>query len=230
MTSYVFPPAAHPAVPVEGGDVLFPVGRIICVAKNYRDHRIEMGGDDRKPPFFFMKPASALTPSDKVPFPADTENLHYEGEFCLALGPAQEDRSQFGRTSLFGTAVGVDLTRRDRQAAAKENGHPWERAKAFPGSAPIGMITRCSALPSAEATLSLSLNGEIRQSTKIGAMIWSASEILAEINAQFGLMPGDIIYTGTPAGVGPLVPGDRVEVAATGCRTHRFQMIAAPAI
>ncbi|MGE0409697.1 MAG: fumarylacetoacetate hydrolase family protein [Amphiplicatus sp.] len=202
-SAFVFEPPARAVVSVAGGGV-FPVRRIFCVGKNYPDHVREMGDDPKSsPPVFFAKPADAVVASGAViPYPPATKNLHYEGELVVALG---------GGARIFGYAAGCDLTRRDLQAAAKNAGGPWDSAKAFDRSAPIGEIARGAALDPA-TRLSLAVNGKTHQDAALSEMIWSTPEIIEALSAQFELAAGDLIFTGTPSGVGPLTRGDKVEV------------------
>jgi fumarylpyruvate hydrolase len=223
MTDFCFPPPPVAAVPVLGSDALFPVRRILCVGRNYAAHRREMGGDDRDPPFFFAKPADAVTlPGAEVPYPSATHNLHHEIELVVALGGGGADVPVETSLSLvFGYAVGVDLTRRDLQNAAKDKGQPWDAAKGFDHSAPISAIRRDIATPP-DGRISLSVNGAIRQDARIDDMIWSVPEIIAEASRLWRLAPGDLIYTGTPEGVGPLVRGDRLQGEVEGVGALAF--------
>jgi fumarylpyruvate hydrolase len=204
-----------PAVPVEGG-LPFPVRRILCVGRNYAAHRREMGGDDRDPPFFFAKPADAIVPPGQdVAYPSATADLHHEIELVVAIGPGGK---------VFGYAVGVDLTRRDLQNAAKAKGQPWDASKGFDQSAPISAIVRVEAVPG-EAAISLSVNGVVRQQASIGDMLWSVPEILVQAARLWALEAGDLIYTGTPEGVGSLVPGDLVEGQIAGIGALSFRIV-----
>jgi fumarylpyruvate hydrolase len=223
MTAYVLTPPAVPAVPVEDEPGAFPVRRILCVGRNYAAHRREMGGDDRDPPFFFAKPADAIAPPGApVPYPPATANLHHEMELVVALGAGGADVSPADALKLvYGYAAGVDLTRRDLQNAAKDKGQPWEAAKGFDASAPISAIRRWSG-PPPQGRIRLSVNGAVRQDATLADMIWSASEIIAEASKLWTLAAGDLIYTGTPEGVGPLVPGDRVEGEIEGVGALAF--------
>jgi len=215
MTDTAFPLRPSPTVPVEGG-LPFPVRRILCVGRNYAAHRREMGGDDRDPPFFFAKPADAIVPPGQdVAYPSATEDLHHEIELVVAIGPGG---------AVFGHAVGVDLTRRDLQNAAKAKGQPWDASKGFDQSAPISAIRQVEAVPG-EAVISLSVNGQVRQQAAIGDMLWSVPEILAQAARLWALEAGDLIYTGTPEGVGPLVRGDRVEGEITGVGALSFRIV-----
>ncbi len=200
-------------VPVAGGDE-FPVRRIYCIGRNYAEHVAEMGYDvERSRPFFFSKPADAIVPTgSEVPYPPRTENLHHEIELVVAIGKAGRDVSvEDALDHVFGYAVGIDLTRRDLQAESKEKGRPWETAKGFDHSAPISAIHRAADVGHpAAGRIWLAVNGQIRQDAALNALIWSVAESLAELSAFFEIAPGDLLYTGTPAGVGPLEPGDEV--------------------
>lgn len=218
MSAYVFEPPARPSVAVYGGG-LFPVRRIFCIGRNYAEHVREMGDDPKStPPVFFSKPADAVVASGAtIPYPAATAELHYEGELVIALksgGSRLRSREAAGAL-IFGQAAGCDLTRRDLQAAAKGAGAPWDAAKGFDHSAPIGAIGRIEDYPPDrfdDASIRLTVNGASRQNSPL-AMIWSVPEIIVALSQLFELKAGDLIFTGTPKGVGPLAPGDRVEVA-----------------
>lgn len=212
--SFVVAPPPVPSVAVAGGGT-FPVRRIFCVGQNYSDHVREMGGEpERAAPVFFTKPADAATSGEIVPYPPGTENLHYEGELVLAL----KSGGDFGtpavaEAAIYGYAAGCDLTRRDLQAAAKKAGGPWDAAKAFDMSAPIGAILPAEQAGGlADASLTTRVNGERRQHAPLAAMIWPAPAILMALSRLFDLNAGDLVFTGTPAGVGPLVSGDAVSV------------------
>lgn len=225
MSQYLFDPPARPAVPIEGEATLFPVRRILCVGRNYAAHRREMGGDDRDPPFFFAKPADAVVPpGGQVAYPPKTQNLHYEIELVVALGSGGADVPVERALELvLGYATGVDLTRRDLQSAAKDKGHPWDAAKGFDDSAPISAIRRWSG-PPPQGRIQLAVNGETRQDAMVGDMIWNVAEIVAEASRLWRLRPGDLIFTGTPEGVGPVVSGDRVEGEVEGVGAVAFQL------
>ncbi|MBX3509836.1 MAG: fumarylacetoacetate hydrolase family protein [Hyphomonadaceae bacterium] len=211
--SYVLTPPPPASVSIAGQRALFPVRRVFCVGRNYADHVREMGADPKsEPPIFFTKPADAVTQAPAVPYPPGTKDLHHEVELVLALGSggagiAEADALQ----CIWGWGVGVDLTRRDLQAAAKKGGAPWDAAKAFDHSAPISPLTPVSTAPApAEARIWLSVNGAVRQDSNVAQMIWSATEIIAAASRLWTLSAGDLIFTGTPAGVGPLMRGDAV--------------------
>lgn len=226
MTEFAFPAPAQPSVPIQGGGPAFPVRRILCVGRNYAAHRREMGGDDRDPPFFFAKPADAIVPpGGPVAFPSATQNLHHEIELVVALGGGGANVAVADALGLvFGYAVGVDLTRRDLQNAAKDKGQPWEAAKGFDMSAPISAIRRSPGGAPPQGRIRLSVNGQARQDAVVADMIWNVPEIIAEASKLWRLAPGDLIYTGTPEGVGPLVRGDRVEGGVEGVGELSFTM------
>ena len=202
MTGFAFPPSPRPVLPINGSDQVFPVRRIYCVGRNYSEHAREMGHDSKhEPPFFFSKPADALVmDGTKVPYPPATNNLHYEAELVVALGPGSE---------VFGYAIGNDLTRRDMQAEAKKLGRPWDMAKGFDCSAICGAVhpvARTGLITGGE--IALYVNGEVRQRADLSDMIWPVADIINALSGLVDLMAGDLIFTGTPAGVGALRPGD----------------------
>lgn len=203
----VFP--AHEAVtlPVQGTDRRFPLHRIYCVGRNYNDHVKEMGGVvGRDPPFFFAKPNDAIVLDGRFPYPPMSSDVHHELELVVTLGP---------EAKVFGYAVGIDFTRRDLQAEAKKLGRAWETAKAFDYSAPISAITPNAAYLE-QASMWLSVNGTRRQSSDVKEMIWSVREIIEALGQFFILKPGDIIFTGTPAGVGAVQRGDSLHAEIEG--------------
>lgn len=219
-------PLAAATVPVEGSAAEFPVHRIYCVGQNYAEHVAEMGAPPGEPPLFFAKPSDAVCATGTVPWPSMTENLHHEVELVVAMAEGGSDLSpEQALAKIFGYAVGVDLTRRDLQAAAKERRAPWTLAKGFDHSAPISPIRPVtgSAHPEA-ADISLAVNGLIRQQGNTRQMIWPVPVLLAELSRYFELKPGDLIFTGTPAGVGPLQPGDTVGCKVEGVGTLAFSM------
>lgn len=222
MTDYVIETPARATVPVTTGGQ-FPVRRIYCVGQNYAKHIAEMGRSlkpqDRRPPFFFQKPSDAVFIGDTLPYPRLTENLHHEAELVLAIGKGGTDISaRHALSHVYGLAAGIDLTRRDRQAEMKEQRRSWEVAKAFDRSAPISKIMPVDDAAKAldGGHIKLTVNGETRQSAPLSEMIWSAAEIICVLSTQFELFPGDLIFTGTPSGVGPVVRGDTIEVSVTG--------------
>jgi fumarylpyruvate hydrolase len=211
---------------VDGEAALFPVRRIYCVGRNYAAHRREMGGDDRDPPFFFAKPADAITPPGReAPYPSRTANLHHEIELVVALDSGGVDVPVAQALDLvLGYAVGVDLTRRDLQAQARERQQPWEAAKGFDHAAPISGIRRWTGAPP-QGRIWLSVNGELRQDALVADMLWNVAEIIAEASQLWRLEAGDLIYTGTPEGVGPLVRGDRVAGGVEGVGEISFRVV-----
>ena len=212
MSNFVFPPAEIPSAAVRGTDARYAVSRIFCVGRNYADHAREMGADPtREPPFYFTKPATALTPSGStVPYPTETRNYHYEMELVLAIGaPVFKAGPEAAKAAIWGYAAGLDMTRRDLQAAAKAAGKPWDTAKGFDQSAILGEIARVGDIGRlAKGAITLSVNGVEKQRGDLADMIWSQAEIVSNLSHLYHLHPGDLIYTGTPAGVGAVVPGD----------------------
>lgn len=215
---YVIPPPAPTTVALAESSELWPVRRVFCVGRNYAEHTREMGGDpEREAPFFFMKPADAVVEAGgDIPYPPLTGDLHHEIELVVAIGTAAVDVSvaEAART-VFGYAVGIDLTRRDLQAEAKKHGRPWEWGKAFDRSAPVGAIRRRDDVLETGG-IRLDVNGERRQTGDLGEMIWSIPEIVSALSRSVALRPGDLVFTGTPAGVGPLARGDRVDAGVDG--------------
>lgn len=209
--------------PVEGGE-MFPVRRIYCVGRNYADHAREMGSDpDREPPFFFSKPRDAATFANSVAYPPATADLHYEAELVLALGAGGADLTPEAALScVYGAACGVDLTRRDLQAEAKKAGRPWDMAKGFDQSAPVGRI-RPGDAPQ-EGAIRLSLDGETKQRADLSDMIWSNAELLSHLSRLVRLEPGDLVFAGTPAGVGPVRRGQTLLVEIEGLSPLRISL------
>ena len=221
MPNYVIDPPTQPVVPVAGEDAgFFPVRRIFCVGRNYAEHAREMGHDpSREPPFFFTKPADALVIAGaETPYPPATSDLHHEIELVVAIGrEATAIDAGVALEHVWGYAAGIDLTRRDLQADAKKAGRPWDMAKGFDASAPIGDLVPVSSIghPSS-GRIELAVNGTTRQLGDIGDMIWSVPEAIAYLSGLVTLMPGDLIFTGTPAGVSAVVRGDRLEGSIAG--------------
>lgn len=226
-------PALPPAVlPVLGTDALFPVHRIYCVGRNYVEHAIEMGGTGREPPFFFMKPADAVFPVAygtvaELPYPAMTADYQYELELVVAIGKAGKDiAAADAMQHVWGYAIGLDMTRRDLQAEAKSLRRPWDTGKAFEQSAPIGPIhpaTDTAAVGS--RAIELRVNGQIQQKSTVDKLIWSIEEMIAFLSQYFLLQPGDLIMTGTPAGVATLRKGDLMEAAIEGLGELRLRIV-----
>lgn len=212
--SYVFEPSPQVSAAIAGASARFPVRRIFCVGRNYADHVKEMGADPKsEPPVFFTKPADALVASGaSIPYPLNTSNCHHEVELVLALGRGGAVIAESDALAcVWGYGVGVDLTRRDRQAEAKQAGAPWDVAKAFDQSAPLGPLTPAAMIGHPRTgRIWLRVNGALRQDADFSQMIWSVPEIIAALSRSFELKAGDLIFTGTPAGVGKLEPGDEV--------------------
>lgn len=215
MTAFAVSIRPQPTVPVQGSDRPFPVRRILCVGRNYAAHAREMGADGRDPPFFFSKPADAVVlPGDDVPYPSATSDLHHEIELVVAIGEGG---------SIFGFAVGVDLTRRDLQNGFKAKGQPWDAAKGFDASAPISAIAPGATIPTGR--IALSVNGVVKQEGVIADMIWSVDEVLVEAGKLWKLESGDLVFTGTPEGVGPVSRSDLVEGSVEGVGSLSFRVV-----
>ena len=230
MTDYAFAPTATPSVEISGSSQRFPIHRIYCVGRNYAEHVKEMGGEvGREPPVFFTKPADAVVANDaSIPYPPRTSNLHHEIELVVAIGRGGRDIPKDRALEyVFGYATGNDLTRRDLQAASKQKGQPWDTSKGFDCSAPLAPIRPASQGHLSKGRIWLAVNGQLRQESDIGAMIWSVPEVIAELSTLFELKPGDLIFTGTPSGVGALQPGDRIEGGIEGLETLRNTIVAA---
>ncbi len=217
---FVIPQPETPSVAVEGSSARFPVRRIFCVGRNYAEHTREMGHDpDREPPFFFGKPPSEIAhDGEAIEYPPETEDLHYEGEMVVAIGRGGTDIAEADALDhVWGYAIGNDLTRRDVQGVAKKMGRPWDWGKGFDKSAVIGPIYPVEAVGHpAKGFVRSWVNGELRQDGDLSQMIWSVPETIAFISRSMRLAPGDLIMTGTPAGVGKLVPGDEIRIAVEG--------------
>ena len=227
--SFVILPVAQPTVEVAGSDDRFPVHRIYCVGRNYAKHAREMGMDpEREPPFFFAKPADAVVSNGTpVPYPPRTANLHHEIELVVAIGRSGRGIPVAGALEhVYGYAVGLDLTRRDLQFEAREQGRPWDVAKGFDCSAPIGAIRPAAQMGHPErGAIWLEVNGEARQRANLSEMIWSVPEIVAELSSYFELRAGDLIFTGTPEGVGPVRRGDSLVGGIDGLETLRITIV-----
>lgn len=226
MSDYAFEPPPPPALPIVGESVLFPVRRVLCVGRNYAAHRREMGGDDRDPPFFFSKPADGLVPPGRdVAYPSQTDDLHHEVELVVALsGGGADVPVERALDAVFGYAVGVDLTRRDLQARAKDKGQPWEAAKAFDHSAPISAVRRWTEAPP-QGRIQLSVDGQTRQDAVVSDMIWNVPEIIAQASRLWRLAPGDLIFTGTPEGVSAIARGQSVHAEIDGVGALDFKVV-----
>ena len=230
--NYAFPPLPPVSIPVAGTDLAFPVHRVYCVGRNYVEHAQEMGFTGREPPFFFMKPADALVVVGEgcvgeIPYPPGTANLHHEIELVVAIGHGGHDiaAADAGR-HVFGYAVGLDMTRRDLQNEAKKQGRPWEIGKSHDASAPIGPIVRCQdAGDVATAGIALEVNGTPRQSSNVGKLIWSIGEIVEHLSKYWTLLPGDLIFTGTPEGVAAVQRGDLMSGRVEGVGTLQVRVV-----
>jgi fumarylpyruvate hydrolase len=216
----VLPAPSTPTVAVHGTTDRFPVRRIFCVGRNYAAHAREMGRDpDREPPFFFTKPADAVVDNgETVAYPPQTENFHYEAELVVAIGVGGRDITEEAALShVWGYAVGNDLTRRDLQLSARELGRPWDFGKSFDRSAVIGPVYPVSVVGHPDkGAIRLTVNGTVKQDADLADLIWSVPEVISYLSHSIALAPGDLIMTGTPAGVGPLLPGDVCVVAIDG--------------
>jgi len=232
MTDFVIPPAPTPSVAVAGSDARFPIRRVFCVGRNYAAHAREMGNDpDREPPFFFCKPADAVVPaSGVVPYPSATKDMHHEVEMVVAIGRGginitPENALDF----VWGYGIGLDLTRRDLQAEAKKLMRPWDFAKGFDASAPCSELHPVSEVGHPDsARIHLEVNGVVKQDGTLSELIWSVADVISQISHFVALAPGDLIFSGTPAGVGPLLPGDKVLGVLDGVATFSLEIGAAP--
>lgn len=211
---FIFPPTPQPFLRVSGQVAVFPVHRIYCIGRNYAEHAREMGHDpEREPPFFFQKSADDLLLEGLLQYPAETAELHFEIEMVAALSDGGERLSAHeALDKVFGYGVGLDMTRRDLQSEAKKLGRPWDTGKSFAGAAPCSELVPASVTGHPQrGAITLDVNGERRQTGDLSQMIWSVAEQIAELSRFFVLRPGDIIFTGTPAGVGPVERGDRLD-------------------
>jgi len=211
--NFVIPAPPIASVEVTGTDDRFPVRRIYCIGRNYLAHRKEMGHDDRKPPFYFLKPADALLASGgEFPYPPQTENVHFEIELVVAIAKGGVDIPvENALDHVYGYGLGIDMTRRDLQSQAKKDGRPWDSAKGFDHSAPISPIRPASEIGHpGSGRIWLAVNGEIRQDSDLNLQIWNVQEGISHLSKLYQVAPGDLIYTGTPDGVGPIKPGDLI--------------------
>lgn len=230
--SYVFQPAPVVSVPVLGSGAQFPVHRIYCVGRNYEEHAKEMGFTGREPPFFFMKPADAIVyaapgSTTPLPYPSLTANLHHEIELVVAIGKGGKNiPAAQAFEHIYGYAVGLDMTRRDLQNDMKKQGRPWCIGKGFDHSAPIGPITPAAqAGDVAQAAIWLQVNGADRQRSSVAQLIWNIAETIEHLSTAWELQPGDLIYTGTPEGVGAVVTGDVLEGGVEGLGSIKLQLV-----
>ena len=221
---HVFTLPERPAAAIAGSDDTFPVGRIICIGRNYEAHAREMGKDpNREKPFFFAKWADALVPNNAtIPYPPETANYHFEAELVIAIGKEGAKVAEADALGLvFGYAVGLDMTRRDLQLEARDKGRPWEIGKNFAFSAPLAAIRPVSEGHVSSGPIQLHVNGALKQDGDIADLIWDCAEQIAYVSRFERLLPGDLIYTGTPAGVGAVLPGDVLDVTIAGLEPLR---------
>jgi fumarylpyruvate hydrolase len=226
---YVITPPKTPTLPVVGGEDPFPIHRIYCVGRNYAAHAVEMGGDpDREPPFFFQKNPDTIVPNGgDFPYPDRSSDVHHEIEMVIALAKGGKDIPQeTAMDCVFGYAVGIDMTRRDLQGEAKKMGRPWEVGKAFEAAAPCGAVVPASRIGHPKrGAVWLDVNDERRQGGDLEQLIWKTPEIISYLSGLFTLAPGDLIYTGTPAGVGPVQRGDKLHGAVEGIGEIRISVV-----
>jgi fumarylpyruvate hydrolase len=228
MNDFVIPAPPQAAIAVAGSVKSFPVRRVWCVGRNYLDHIRELGNDERQPPFFFAKHADMIVPDGaRIPFPPLTRDLQHEVEFIVALKSGGANiPSERALDHVYGYGVGIDLTRRDLQTAARKKEQPWEIGKSFDQSAPCGALRPAAEIGHpAKARIWLSVNGTVRQDGDLAQMIWSTAEIISKLSQQVTLGAGDVIMTGTPAGVAALSPGDRIECGIDGVGTLKAALI-----
>ncbi|MGQ7790934.1 fumarylacetoacetate hydrolase family protein [Faunimonas sp. B44] len=226
--SYVFTPPPTVALPIRGSSELFPVRRVYCVGRNYAEHAIEMGHDpDKEPPFFFQKNPDNIVLDGKFPYPAMTKDVHYEIELIVAIGKGGENIPvEQALDHVYGYGVALDMTRRDLQGEAKKMGRPWEVGKAFEESAPSSEIVPAAAIGHpAEGAIWLKVNGELKQKGDLNQLIWKVPETIAYLSGLFRLAPGDIIMTGTPAGVGSTKKGDVLEGHVEGVGDLKVEVV-----
>ena len=217
--NFVIPAPSIASVEVAGSDDRFPVRRIYCIGRNYLAHRKEMGHDDRKPPFYFQKPADALLASGgEFPYPPQTENVHFEIELVVAIARGGVDIPvEDALDHVYGYGLGIDMTRRDLQSQAKKDGRPWDAAKGFDHSAPISAIRPVSETGHPDSgRIWLAVNGEVRQDSDLNLQIWNVQEGISHLSKLYEVAPGDLIYTGTPDGVGPIQVGDQITAGIDG--------------
>ena len=229
---YAIAAPAQAIVPIDANSEVFPVHRIYCVGRNYADHAKEMGFSGREPPFFFTKPADAVLPvaigaTGEMPYPSATSNLHHEIELVVAIGRAGRDIAQADAAPhIWGYAVGLDMTRRDLQFSLRDAGRPWDVAKGFDYSAPISPLKPIAATGElVSGAIWLEVNGQKRQSSDVAKLIWNVNETIEHLSRYFTLMPGDLIFTGTPEGVGAVKPGDLMSGGIAGIGTLQVRMV-----
>lgn len=225
---FVIPAPLPIGLSIQGSELHFPVRRVYCVGQNYADHAREMGSDpSRQLPFFFGKPAQAVHQSGRFPYPTQSEDVQFELELVVALASGGADLSvDCARQAIYGYAVGLDMTRRDLQAQAKKSGRPWDVGKAFDFSAPCSAVVPAAQVGTLErGSVVLEVNGEVRQRGDLDQMIWNVPEILSHLSRWFRLEPGDLIFTGTPAGVGPVQVGDRLHGRIEGVGELQVEVV-----
>lgn len=228
MKKYVITQPAQPSIPVQGSDAEFPVRRVYCIGRNYAAHAIEMGHDpDREPPFFFQKNPNNAVCTDKFPYPEHSHDVHYELELVVALkSGGRKIPVEEAMDHVYGYALGFDMTRRDLQGEMKKMGRPWEIGKAFEDSAPMGPIVPAADIGHPDAgRIELQVNGELRQKGDLNQMIWKIAEQISYLSDYFELAAGDLILSGTPSGVGPIVPGDVMEGFVEGVGEIKIEVI-----
>lgn len=228
LTGYVIEPPPIPTLPVRGSDKLFPVHRVYCVGRNYAEHAIEMGHDPSKePPFFFQKNPDNIVADGRFPYPDKTKDVHHEIEMIVALTKGGVNIPvDKALEYVFGYGVGLDMTRRDLQGEAKKMGRPWEVGKAFEASAPCGPLVPASEIGHPDqGEVTLKVNGALRQQGNLNQLIWKVPEMISYLSGLFALQPGDIIMTGTPAGVGAVVRGDVLEGFVEGIGTIEVRVV-----
>ena len=232
MTQTVFPAPATPLIPVQGSAAMYPVRRIYCVVRNYAEHAKEMGFSEAEPPFFFMKPADAVLVAASadytpLPYPTLSQDYQHEVELVVAIGKSGKNiAEQDAMQHVFGYATGLDMTRRDLQQTLRQKGHPWCISKGFDASAPIAPIVPVAAAGNiSQASISLQVNGQTRQSSHINCMIWNIAATIAAASRGWELQAGDLIFTGTPAGVGAVVQGDELVGSISGLPEVRVRVV-----
>lgn len=228
QSAYVFEPLDIPSLPVQGTDALFPIHRIYCIGRNYAAHAVEMGHDpDKEPPFFFQKNASNILAGQDFPYPPETSDVHHEIEMIVGLSKGGKNIPvDQALECVYGYGVGLDMTRRDLQGAAKKLGRPWEVGKAFEHSAPCSALVPASKIGHPDqGAIWLKVNGEMRQEGDLNQMLWKTAEQISTLSRFFELQPGDLIMTGTPSGVGPVVRGDQLEGHVAGVGGIKFTVV-----
>ncbi len=228
MTEHVIPTPPTITIPVKGADAAFPVRRVYCIGRNYAAHAVEMGHDpDREPPFFFQKNPDNLDSSGEFPYPPHSSDVHYEVELAVALKSGGTNIPvETALDHVYGYALSLDMTRRDLQGEAKKMGRPWEIGKAFERSAPVGPLQPVSEVGHPDSgTITLHVDGELKQEGDLNQMIWKVPEMISYLSDFFELAPGDVILSGTPAGVGPITRGQVMEAKLDGIETLTVKVV-----